>query len=356
MKIRDVEYTKESFKAYLKENAEELCKEEKRRYWLKIYCILVSNDTWKNLFQNDEIEQLGEIFKITLKGDDENLQENVYYLMEYQKGLLLLFTTANQEIYEKNLSKRLDQSRGAASMWINPDLFRLFWQGVLKETDGYISRFVAHRLSFDTDAVIRPNYTRRISYSGKDATQTLEEVVETYGVRPSSIYIQVSSDLQVHLTNKGLFSAQIATPEVFDLFYKYLDIIKIPILQIKDISSAFKFELVKDSFDLKKPKIEAGTIKLNAGQFDELLARNVIKNLSKTKRFSFINTHTEYGSFSFSAIVIDEIKGSVFNVNMVGSEIRIIPKFDSTFESFMSLYQEFVETIDKNAQIIISEA
>ena len=84
MKIEEREYSKEQFKSYLLEYAKEIFDVgNQRRTWLKIYSLLVADDSWKkSLFNEEEIQQLGEIFKAKLIDTSELGEEKttVYYI------------------------------------------------------------------------------------------------------------------------------------------------------------------------------------------------------------------------------------------------------------------------------------
>jgi len=353
MKIEEKEYSKEEFKRYMLEHSEKIFEVKERKSWLKIYSLLVENDKWKtNLFSSDELQQMGEIFKAKLIDIDEdgNRKETIYYAYEEQKGLLLLYTTANKDDYEKSLGKRIENRKGVTKMWINPTLFGNFWNGILADTKGYIYRFSSNRnFISEHPSKIRPTFERRIIYSGKDANQSLDELSELYGVAPYSVSIRVSENLKLKITNDGLYSAQEASAEALQLFYKHLETIKKPILSLSNISKSFKFNFVEEAeTKLKIPSISAGIIELKSTEIDE----ETIKEFTqKLENFSFVDKHTEVGSLSFTATVIDKLKDSVFDISASSKQILIVPKVRSTFESFLEFYRNVVDIIDPSAEL-----
>lgn len=350
MKIEEREYTREGFKKYLIEHSDKIFEEDKRKRWLTIYCLLVENDSWKtNLFAPDELKPLGDIYKVTLQNEDLIEEEEQYFIEEYCNGLLLLYTTASKEEYRISLGNRIRCCRGINQMWIKPDLFRSFWKGLLKETGGYIYRFSGRRGSFDdTPCQKRSNYKRRIGYSGDDATQSLEEIEEMYGITPYIIYLKASEDLKIHITNEGLYSAQEASATALNLFFTHLEEIKDEILNLMTTSKSFKFDIVIEEPHLKYASIEAGLIQMADQKIDESVASKMKTDFDN---FSFIDVNIETGSLGMTATVIDDIKGSVFDINVSESQILIVPKFNVTFESFINFYKGVVESIDEQANI-----
>ena len=356
MKIEEKDYSNEQFKNYLLEHAKEIFDVGNGRHtWLKIYSLLVADDSWKKtLFNKEEIKQLGEIFKAKLIDTDDYGEEHttIYYICEEQKGLLLLYTNANKEDYENSLGKRIEKTRGVTKMWINPTLFRAFWNGILDDTKGYIYKFSGNRGYInETSARIRPNFERRIIYTGKDAGQALEEIIELYGIAPYTVSIRASENLKLKITNDGLYSAQEASSEALELFYKHFEPNKKPILSMSNISKSFKFNVVEETqTKLKVPSISAGIIELKGVEIDEETIKELTKRL---ENFSFLDTHTEIGSLSFTSTVIDELKGSVFDISASGTQILIVPKARATFESFIEFYKSVVEEIDHTAELAV---
>lgn len=346
MQIEEREYSREEFKKYIIDHSDEILKGDPRRRWLKIYCIIVSDDSWKsNLFVNAELKTLGSIFKVTKKGIDDDSKEQ-YYIEEYCPGLLLIYNTATDENYERHIGDAIDRNIGTTRMWMKPDIFDLFWKGILNETNGLIYRFTSRRGSIESASCkVRPEYFRRVNYTGNDGTQTLAEFEELYGVSAESIYMQINSNLKIHVTNDGLFSSQQISSLALDVFLKHLENIKDSILEMRTISQSLKFEIETDKI-IKTILIEPGIIKLTEIEMDPALSQQLMMSMIG---FSFIHVHEEIGSFSLIATVIDEMKGSIFDINASNSEILIVPKFRVTFESFIKFYRGIVEAIDENA-------
>lgn len=354
MKIPEKEYTVTEFINYLREHSDEIFEDDQRKNWLKIYCVLVSDTSWQTrLFKPNEIRQWGEVFKVTPEFESSEDSEELYFVVEYGQGLLLLFTTANNEKYRRSLGNRIRKCRGTTHMWIKPDLFRSFWKEIIEQNiGGFVYRFTSkRRLLDDTPCKIRPNFERRFNYTGDDGTQTMEEIEEMYGVTPTSVYVKVSENLKVHLTNEGLFSAQEASSTALSLFFNYLNKIKDPILKLSQVSKALKFDIVSDRSNLKFASVEAGIIKLREREINSYLTEKLTEELKDN--FSFIDTHTENGSLSFTATVIDENKGSVFDISACESEILLVPKYRVTFESLLGFYRGIAESIDERAEFSI---
>ena len=340
-------YSKDEFIRYLITHSSEVFDDDRRRKWLKIYSILVSDDGWRNeLFKEGEAQAQGDVYKICPRTETTPWEED-YFLVEYCPGLVLLFTTAADFQYRKDLEKRIKKTVGASRMWLRPDLFRTYWKGFLREEEGYVYRFTSMKhAQDDINCQIRPFYKRRLNYTGNDATQTLEEMRELYGVIPKSLYLQVTHDLKIHITNDGLFSAQEPSETALNLFFQQLDRVKDEVIDMVSTSKAMKFEIIGDSLT-KNASIVAGIITLKR-ELDAGIADGFRKDMQD---FSFIDVHLETGSLSMTATVVDDLKGSIFNISATESQILLVPKFRPTFESFLNFYRSVVETFDENARL-----
>jgi len=178
----------------------------------------------------------------------------------------------------------------------------------------------------------------------------MQEIEEMYGVIPTSVYIQVNETLKVHLTNEGLFSAQEPSSIALALFFKYLNEIKDPILKMRRVSKSLKFDIASGESNIKSASVDVGVIKLLTREIDADTAEKLTKEL---KDYSFIDKNVESGSLSFTATVIDENKGSVFDISASESKIFIVPKYRWTFESLLGFYRRITESIDEQAELSI---
>jgi hypothetical protein len=374
MKIGERDFTKDEFRVYLSENFEEIFEDDVRKKWLKMYCVLVSDEDWQSqLFFEDELERHGEVLRFSPKlkmeaptseedtsaadrdeseetgqpEEPESREPETYWVVPHCKGLIVLYTTASNEKYQSDLGERIDRTCGVTRMWMRQDLYNTFWRGIMEDTEGFVYYFKSTRRPYeDTPCRIRPQYKRRLNYSGLDATQTLEELKESYGANPDVVYLETQEGIKLHIRNDGLYAVQKPSKEAMDLFYKYLDKVKPNILAMSNVSKALRFEILRDASDRKVVSIDAGLISLKDREIDATIVERLRESISN---FSLIDAHMETGSIGFTATVVDVNKGSVFNITASESRIVVVPKFNYTFESFFSFYREVVESIDEHA-------
>ncbi len=356
---------KEAIKRQIMSYYKEEIQDAKRKKWLKIYSVLVSEKQGKEiLFDEGELssfdEELG-IYRATIKdsekeeASDEN-SELSYLVVEYVPGLILLITTATKEQYRRTLKERIKKKRGTFPMKIKPDLFRTAWQYFTDEGNGHIYRFSSRRKKADElmdelQTIRRPRYRRRFNYTGDDGDLVIDELKEEYGVQPEAIYIKLVAGKKVHLTTEGLFSSQDISKNTLDLFFMYLDTIKDEILRIKRVSENMRYE-VKDIGNIKTIYFSNGIIDFEGPGLDESIVARFPEIFST---FSFIDTNIqteqESQSLDYTTIVLDETKKSVFNVSANEKQMLLIPKHNMTFESILDFYYQVVKNVDSNASL-----
>ena len=351
MRIPEAEYSFESFLEYIKENHDSVYEDEERKKWLKVHTVLHALDDWKSrLFAPSEIRHFGEITEIVIARDKE--QQESYYAAEYAEGLLIFFSSAVLESYEATLGDRIRKNRGVTRAWISPGLFQTVWQSILSGHDGYVHRFTSRRGSLDdTPSRIRPNYKRRFSYTGNDGTQVVKELQNEYGVAPESMYLRINPELTIQVTTSGYFAAREITPEALTIILESVEMVKDELLETKETSESLRFEVASMLDEETSPRVAAVTAGRIGLRGRPLSAGTVEEFMRNAEDFSFIDFHLKEGSLGFSAAVVDEVKGSVFDVSMTEKEITMIPKYNTTFESFIDFLRTVREQLDEQATL-----
>jgi len=367
MKIPPGSYTIESFLEYLADNTDELFTREERK-WLKVYLIFVRRD-WTKLFEEFAPTRLGDIYHIIVGAKGSPGID--FYVYERAPGLLMFFTSSTEEDYEKTLKRFIESTRGITEMWIPPHRIEDAKGLVLSQYKGKIYRFIGRRTSITpTPARTRPEYGRRINYSGMDAGETLKEMQETYGIIPFSLDFAVGDD-SFKITNDGLFVLRTINEHTLRIMVTVIDAMLGYQLEMQKltqgIAATTEFHKIGES-TVRIPEIVAAKIRLKAqklnavwverffGQRRDLLGEELPAQDSEQPEFSFIDTTVVEGSLLYSATVIDEFKGTIFGLSGGEDEMLLVPKHRTTFESFVRFYRNIVEDIDKEAELsILSE-
>jgi len=357
VKLPPQDYTLESFLQFLRDNHDSVFDEEERKKWLKVYGVLHSLSDWQGkLFSPTETRRLGEVTEIRIPKTTalDGGEEEFYYAIEYKRGLLLFFTSAIQESYKATLDDRIRRTRGVTQAWISPERFQQVWQSIIDRFGGFVYRFTSRRAALDnTPAKIRPTYQRRFNYTGDDGSQVVKELQDAYGVTPDSMYIRVDPALIVQITNSCFFSAREISHTAIQILFHVLDVVSDELLLTKKTSErlGFEIEIANMLGNTTLPRVAS----LTAGQISlsgrPLTASVVEEFVTNAEDFSFLDQYTKEGSLAFSATVVDESKGSVFDVSMSETEITMIPKFNTTFESFITFLKTVRDQLDERASL-----
>ena len=368
MKIPPNDYSLDTFLQYLAENTQELFTRKERK-WLKVYLIFVQSD-WLKLFEKFKPEKFGEITHITMELDSPVSID--FYVYERAPGLLMFFTSSTEDDYERSLKRFIDSTRGITEMWIPPDRIEEAKVHILSRYSGRIYRFIGRRTTITATPVkVRPEFKRRINYSGADAGETLKEMEYMYGVLPISIDFAVAEG-NVKLTNDGLFVLRTINKKTLEIM---LDVVHIILGEQRSLQSvtqnvSAKTEIVRiGEKEFKVPEIVAARIRLETQKLNAVLVERLFgqrepvfedegspSQTSLASEFSFVDTTVMEGSLQFSGTVVDEFKGTVFGLSGGENEILLIPKHYTTFESFVRFFRMVVEDIDKDAKLsLLSE-
>lgn len=343
-------FTTDTFLEYLANNSESLWSDDKRRNWLKFHCVLTKRAHWiESLFGDARLNRMGDVIEAEKRIDGK--KDETFYAFEYEPGLVLVATTATNADYETALERRISRVRGLGKMWVRPDLFESVWRGILERFGGEVYAFISRRSAYDsTPAEVRPNYGRRINYSGNDATETMKELLTTYGVLPESLRITIGDQLKLQVTHEGLFAAQYPSAVSLEILRFFVRSVKDRVLEEKNTSEMLNFSLetIHSHGGPRVATVDAGEIVLESRTLDRVLAETMVSNF---ENYSFLDASLHEGSFGLTATVLDLQKGSVFDISGSDDAIQLIPKYGSSFESFLGFYRSVVEWIDDKASL-----
>lgn len=365
MKIPASNYTLDSFCDYLAEHSSEILTEDEGR-WLKAYLLYVRRD-WKSLFAEYGLERMGSIWRFEIPDEPDQGRLVTYHAYEWREGLLLCFTGSTKEDYEKTLQRFAKENRGVSRAWIPPSVFDTLKNYMLDERGATMYRFISKRSRFsEVEAKIgRPEYNRRLSYSGEDSSQVLKETQTMYGTLATSMDFRLDGN-KIHLNKEGLIITRDVNPDTLELLRKLVDMAGHELATVRETSEKFKVSSQKIGeldHQITVPMITAGKITTPHAKFDVEKVKLLFGEsrdepaLGKGEeeisdfQFSFIDTYVSEDATSFSATVVDDEKGTVFGMSANNGEMVLIPKHRTTFESFVRFYESIVEDFDVTASL-----
>jgi hypothetical protein len=336
LKVPDNQYTLETFVEYIVDNVEEGFEERKERKTLKAYLLYVAKD-WKAIFSGLKSVALGDIVRISFNGYESNEIDEPFtdfYIYQWMPGLIVMFTSSTREEYEKTLKHFISHTRGITKSWIRPSLLDQMKNYLIENYDARVYRFIARRYRYwKYPARIRPDYDRRLNYTGEDANQTLKEVQDLYGMIPSSIDIR-TSNWKMQINRNGLFVIRQVNRKTFGILLELIERIVAEQVRIRNTSEKFNVETRKISTGtevIRIPRITAGKITLPNTILNQVMITRMFNpseiydvGQSETedeeigeieREFSFVDTYVREDPLVFTATVVDEDKGTVFGIS-----------------------------------------
>lgn len=338
------------FQKYLLENTRNVLGDSKRR-WLKMYYVYMDDNALENLKNTMKPEILGDLLKFEFEYTptvSEDFQHVPFYMVQLEPGLFCFYTSSTRKSYENTLRRVIRRTRGMSEMWIRPELFEKIKDFVIENGKTKIEGFLSLSSSnAQTDARVRPFVKRQIRYRGSDGNDAVNELKSWYGVSPVSLdFIHKKSKFQI--THEGLFTLKHLDGMIFEIIDNALELIREEQVKQKNIALKLKFE-TSTVDHVNTAHLESGKIHFKTIHFEDADARSMISKFASN--FAFIDTYSKQDISDFSATVIDKHKGSVFDISIDESNIIIVPKFETTYETFLNFYREIVETFDHKATL-----
>ncbi|MFI5449041.1 MAG: hypothetical protein ACHQ03_04650 [Candidatus Bathyarchaeia archaeon] len=364
MKIPENEYSFDSFLSYLADHEMRVFGGGERKQWLKVYLVYAQTD-WKELFKGFPQKKLGELTKIAMQAKSVSKPVD-FYVHEWSPGILVFFTSSRKKEYEKTLRKFIWSNRGITEMWIPRTLFTEVRNFLLEKYSGIIYSFISRRYrSSRVEARTRPDVDRRLSYTGDDGTRVLKEVLEQYGVTPNSISFKIDND-KIQITNKGMLLFRSVNSNTLSILKELLRILTERQRKVREVSNTLRREIKTiqlGKHEIRTSIVVPGIIQLQGRTLDRVIVEHFFRQENQefsqeldtqedteSYEFSFIDTSIKEGSFSFTATVVDDLKGTMFGLSGSSDRMILVPMHRTTFESFIRFYKLVMENLDEEAK------
>jgi hypothetical protein len=358
-------YSVDAFLGYLVENTEKVFKTGDERKWLKTH-LLFAREGWQNIFKPYGLEKWGEIWHFAIPETATSAVD--FYTFQWDENLLSCFTASTEERYENTLLKLISTTPGISEAWIKPDVFEEMKNFMLTKYGASIYHFIStrSRVSNVPTRVERPEFNRRINYSGEDAGDVLKETQTLYGTLPKTIDFNTAGN-KIQMNRNGLMVLRNVNALTTGIIMEITDTLlreQRDLLQTSKKYQTSTRTIGTGDHKLRVPSLVAGKIAFRESKFDMLKAKtlfggygleeDVEEPLTEEERlegfdFSFIDTHI--ADDNYSATVVDEQKGTVFGLSGDDETMVLIPKHRTTFESFVRFYVEILNSFDRSARL-----
>jgi hypothetical protein len=318
---------------------------------LKVYYVHSNEAAQRALLSHQLAKKQGDFTVITMSYHESATgikKETEYWMHEKEPGLLMFFTASTKEGYEKTLRHKIENLAGLHEMWIKPTTFKTITKYLVDNKECGIIKFLADRRRYDdAPQEVKENASRHIQFRTDnpwDGVNRLQEMEHQYGMTAYSIDFVLEGN-RVQITDDGLFHLKTITRESFDLMNDILELVRGEEREMRETAQSLKFvpqiSIAQENNDI----LESGRIILKK-ELDAEMAKQIVKQF---KNFSFLDSKILAGSLLFYSDVIDKQKGSIFSISATESSILLIPKYNTTFETFLRFYKSIVEFVDEDA-------
>jgi len=358
LEIPQREYTPESFRRMLLKSPDSFLD-------LKAIFLLTSFKTWggeepyalQGMLHHHgfQIRPLGELKELltTYQEPETGRQIPVKYVayLDGDKQILTCYTLATADQIRRTIEP-LSGLIGIYHLWINPLAFDQIKNTILSEHPyTKIPDLSADRHpSTDVAAKLRPEYRRSMRYRGDDGRETLEELRHYYGVLPSSIHFRIPGLVDFRLNNRGIFSYLGGSPEYM---FEYADRAVELVLQVRKILEQSKLEIIDIVTERKRLRVShVVPFAISFKRTLDIANTELLIDELERNEFAIYNSAVMQGSVYFDGTVLDEVKKSVFTISTDEHRMIVLPRYRTSFDSFLRFYEAIAESFDPEAKCV----
>lgn len=358
MKIPSGEYDVRGFCRRLLDRPEDEVFANLHYHQVKVFLYLTSTDDWEQFFANYEMEDYGDITKLTHEYQTRSgeIDEATFYAGYYDDDVLMVFTGAVEDAIKQTLEETEKSTEALSSMPIFPPDFQDMNQYVLQQNEEMkIVDFKARRQPDLVGAEIRPEVEEReIEYKADDGRKALSEFREYYGVVPERVEYE-HEQLNFKMDTTGKFTLISLNEDTFNLFFDLIEQVLGHILNIQEVSEQIRFRTEtrrSGDLDVAVPRLSSGKIDFTR-KFNLLMAEEFMQRISARDdaQYTFSDVNKQAGSLDLSARVTDEEQNSHFNISATEDAMTIIPKQGCSWKSLLKFYYFFTQTVDQHSQL-----
>jgi len=296
----------------------------------------------------------GVVKEISYQTNEEHLKS--YFTHDEKTGIIIFYTNYRKVEDIPIITKFIENDRNSFQLFLRPPIMEQIKNSLISDyPDLRITNFNANYTpNPKKQSRIRPSYERTFSYWGEDGTETLEEIENYYGVSPTMIDVRIPENIKIRIKDTGLFTfytGEIGSIQIlFDIMEKAIrDSIRYSdafnhasynMLPVKTDKKEFNIPIAKPALIILKNKLSYSEI----GKFES----------GFSQIGTIINSYAEEGSLFYNADVITD-NGEEFRVKANENLIKVFPREEYHFNTFMRFYKYIVEKFDSGAEFSVGE-
>lgn len=324
----------------------------------RIVC-LVSDLSWDDLISiargHFEVTEQGEFFQLYATHTKRNQTNHVYlYLYEHpDTGAPIIFTLNSSEDFKKTAVRMIEWTEDLYQLWLRPekmaelreellDTTGLELTGFDYDTFGRDQRYVAQR---------RPGIKRSGTHNSKDAEHILEEWTLQYGITATQLRFRLATHGTFRFDNEGEFVLSNGSTE-----FLYEDVVEAALEKAHPLNELMKTAELQVVPDNGFQSIEEKPVKLTINNPLDFEDMDEFESEMKDAEFYPYSYQAAPGSLLFNGRITDERNDGIISVSTDGEQMRVLPRYDSGFDSLVRFYRFLVERVDPETEVDKVEA
>ncbi|MDN7025950.1 hypothetical protein FGU65_13830 [Methanoculleus sp. FWC-SCC1] len=293
-------------------------------------------------------EQYGKLLSISKRSKNDKI--SYYAFFDDYNNIPLFLTDANKtDEIPKTLFNYINKTRNISNMWISPQVMKEIKDDLsIKYEDMIITYFSAQRgANTEARSELRPHYERNVQYHGNDGKQTLEEMEYWYGVLPRILEIKLPT-VAFKIDNKGIITLRSGR---FGEIFSIIENVVGQLLELRDAigKSSYSIRHIGKRHQFAHAIQRPWSIEMPVGLDIDEVPR--FCNTLQNEDFTILERVLLHGSMQFTARIIDDYTGSLFDIKTSGRKIDVFPVKQPDIGSSMRFYQFICENIDNAAQV-----
>lgn len=276
-----------------------------------------------------------------------------FYIFFDDKNQIPLFLTDAKKTDELPdiLFDYLRKSKDLSNIWISPIEMKEIKDDLIKQYENLIITYFSAKRSPNAkfSSHYRPNVERSIIYRGIDGKQVLDEMEFYYGVLPKILEMKIPNGLSFKIDNKGIITIREGDiSSVFDIIGRLVRHVS----PIKDAIGTSRYSITKVGKKQFERIIQTPWSLAFSNSFNEVVIPNICQDIEQEEWDFTLLDHSEIAvSSPFSARIVDNMSGSLFDISVYGQGIRVYPVEKPDIGSYMRFFEFVLESVDSMATV-----
>lgn len=296
------------------------------------------------------IEEAGKLLLVSKKHGTDTVYFYIFFDDQNQIPLFLTDAKKTDEL-PHILFDYLRKSKDLSNIWISPIEMKEIKDDLIKKHDNLIITYFSAKRSPNSrfSSHYRPNVQRSIIYRGIDGKQVLDEMEFYYGVLPKILEMKIPNGLSFKIDNKGIITIREGDiAGIFDIIERLVHHVS----PIKDAIGTSRYSVTRVGKKQFERIIQTPWALAFSNSYSDVIGPNICQDIEQEEWDFTLLEHSEIASSSpFSARIIDNMSGSLFDISVHGQGIHVYPVEKPDIGSYMRFFEFVLESVDSMATV-----